>query len=311
MVKHTLEITERCKRLNLRHKQLVVTLGNDERIFACEDIGVVVLQEGATSVTSAALNALLEAGAAIVVCNRRFLPTGLLLPLATHTELVPRMQTQLKADRPILKQAWRQTVIAKIKAQSRLLDNPDRQRLEQMHQRVRSGDPDNYEAQAACIYWPSYFREQYISGDKRDTEGESLFNVCLNYGYSIIRAAVARAIVSAGMVPALGMNHHMRNNAYCLADDLMEPFRPLVDQAVKGILANTTGPSEALERNHRSILLELLTSSYHMYERKGPFLAVLPEYVNAYFRFIAKEAKTITFPTQGESCGYQDIDACG
>ena len=298
MVKHTLEITERCTRLSLRHGQLVVSLDGDERTFACEDIGIVVLQEAATSITAAVMNSLLEAGAAILVCNRRFLPTGLLLPIATHTELVPRMQTQLRADRPSYKQAWRLTVIAKIKAQAVLLENPYRMRLEEMQQRVRSGDPDNYEAQAACVYWPSYFREQYLNGDKRDSEGESLFNVCLNYGYSIIRASVARAIATAGLVPALGMKHHMRNNAYCLADDLMEPFRPLVDQTVKSILLDAKDANEPLKRHHRSKLLSLFTNPYKMGNSKGPLQAVLPEYINGYYRFIAKDAKTITFPIQ-------------
>ncbi|WP_309386431.1 type II CRISPR-associated endonuclease Cas1 [Cerasicoccus frondis] len=296
MVKHTLEFTERCTHLNLRHGQLVVCLRDEERTFACEDIGVVVLQEAATSVSTAALNALLESGAAVVICNKRFLPTGMLLPLATHTELVPRMQAQLRADRPALKQAWRQTVIAKIKAQAALLDNPQRKRLEEMQQRVRSGDSDNYEAQAACVYWPSYFPQQYHQGDKRDAEGETLFNACLNYGYSIIRAAVARAIVTAGMVPALGMEHHRRNNPYCLADDLMEPLRPLVDQQVKTILATECDTNATLKRHHRNQLLKLLTSPYRMNGRTGPLLAVLPEYINGYFRFITKEAKTINFP---------------
>ncbi|MEM9227065.1 MAG: type II CRISPR-associated endonuclease Cas1 [Verrucomicrobiota bacterium] len=298
MVKHTIEITERASRVKLRHSQLVITLEDDEYSFSCEDVGVVVLQECATSVTAAALNALLECGAAIVVCNQRFLPTGLLLPLTTHTELVPRMQTQLRADRPTLKQAWRHTVIAKIKAQAALLKGRDADRLLQMQSRVRSGDPDNYEAQAACVYWPSYFREQYLSGDRRDTDGESLFNACLNYGYGVIRAAVARAVVSAGMVAALGMEHHMRNNPYCLADDLMEPLRPLVDQTVQLIMEDAYEPNELLKRHHRSKLLKILTTPYRLNGRKGPLMAVLPEYINSYYRFISRQDKAISFPVQ-------------
>ena len=199
MIKHTLEISQRSAHLSLRKRQMVITFDKEERTFACEDIGVLVLQNPAISLTSALLNSLLENGAVVVICDHRHLPSGLLLPTITHTELGPRLAAQLEAGIPARKQVWKAIIKAKIIAQSNEVEAPANTALRRLAENVRSGDPDNHEAQAARIYWPAMFPKHYAKSDKRDPKSESLFNSALNYGYAIVRAAVARALVSAGL----------------------------------------------------------------------------------------------------------------
>ncbi|MFV0336866.1 MAG: type II CRISPR-associated endonuclease Cas1 [Chthoniobacterales bacterium] len=298
MIKHTLEISQRPVRLSLRHKQLVIKLPNDdgERTYACEDIGVLILQHPAISLSSALLHALLEHGAVVIICNEKHLPAGLLLPTISHTELVPRMRAQLNADLPAHKQCWKQIIQAKILAQASLLTDPFRKKLLRLAQNVKSGDTENAEAQAARIYWPTLFPDRYQAGDKRDPNSESHFNALLNYGYAIIRAATARALVSAGLQPALGVFHHKRDNPFCLADDLMEPLRPLVDQCVKTILSENK-PTPDLTPANRKQLLDLLTHTVVLNGETGPLLATLPRYISSFYNLLTKKHQILSVPT--------------
>lgn len=298
MIKHTLEIAQRPARLSLRKKQLIIHLDKGERSFACEDIGVLVLQNPAISLSSALLNALLESGAVVVICNERHLPSGLLLPTITHTELVPRLMTQLETGQPARKQAWKAIIRAKIIAQRNEIDTAAAIALNRLAQTIRSGDPDNHEAQAARLYWPSMFPERYAANDKRDAESESLFNSALNYGYAIIRASVARALVSAGLHPALGVFHHRRDNPFCLADDVMEPLRPLVDRCVKEILIHSPNTTDGkLLPEHRRDLLELLNTNVTFSQSQGPLMAVLPRYIASFYRLLVRENENLEVPT--------------
>ncbi len=300
MIKHTLEVSARPALLKLRNKQLIIASGEGEEkkeaSFSCEDVGVLILQHPAISLSSALLNALLENGCVVVICNDRHLPSGLLLPTVTHTELVPRMKVQLEASQPAKKRAWQAITRSKILAQLNNL-NPvegfdDRKaRLKKLAENVKSGDPENYEAQAAKLYWSAYFKDVYDAGDKRLPSGESLFNACLNYGYAILRASVARAIVGSGLQPALGVHHHGRGNAYCLADDLMEPLRPLVDKVIKEKILSKPELASAtsLSREHRQPLLELLSAQVSFGEFTGPLLVSLSRYTSHFLRYLNKE----------------------
>lgn len=297
VIKHTLEISQRPARVSLKNKQLVLKLEDGEtRSFACEDIGVLVLQHPAISLSSAVLNALLKAGAVVIICNEKHLPSGLLLPTLKHTELVPRMMNQLTAGEPARKQCWKQIIQAKITAQYKLIQGAPRRRLEYLATHVKSGDTENAEAQAAKVYWPGLFPDRYAAGDKRDFSSESLFNTLLNYGYAILRAATARALVSAGLQPALGVFHHRRDNPFCLADDLMEPLRPLVDSTVKNIL-NSTSISTSLTQEHRRQFLSLLTHEVQFQDTSGPLMAVLPRYIASFYRLLTRESDQLTCPT--------------
>ena len=298
MIKHTLEISQRPARLSLRRKQLVIHLDDDERQFACEDIGVLVLQHPAIALSSALLNELLLSGAVVVICNERHLPSGILLPTITHTELVPKMQAQLGSSLPARKQAWKAIVQAKISAQAGEVADPAQKALRRLAETVRSGDPDNHEAQAARIYWPASFPDRYKAGDKRDPESESFFNSALNYGYAIVRASVARALVSAGLLPALGVFHHKRDNPFCLADDVMEPFRPLVDRTVKTLLVREEVPADGkLLPEHRRSLLELLNHPVSFGTTTGPFMVTLPRYISSFYRLLVRESDSLEIPT--------------
>jgi len=296
MIKHTLEISQRPARVSLRHQQIILHLDEDERSFAAEDVGVLILQHPAISISAAALNALQEAGAAVIICGNNHLPTGLLLPVVQHTELVPRLMAQLEADKPARKRAWKAIVQAKVRAQADNIPEPYKNKLLNLAKNVKSGDPENIEAQAAKIYWPARFPERYKAGDKRDANSESIFNSALNYGYAIIRASVARALVSAGLQPALGVFHHSRGNPYCLADDVMEPLRPLVDNAVHQILSEEPPTDRKLTKNHRHILLSLLTHEVEVGGLKGPLMATLPRYIASFYRLLVKESDKLDPP---------------
>ena len=299
MIKHTLEISQRPARLSLKQRQLVIHLDEGEkRTFACEDIGVLILQHPAISLSSALLNALLESGAVVVICNERHLPSGLILPTLTHTELVPRMMAQMDAALTARKQVWKAIVQAKIRAQADGLTLSIKARLQTLAANVKSGDSENHEARAARIYWQARFPDRYQQGDKRDPMSESFFNSLLNYGYAIIRAATARALVSAGLQPALGVFHHRRDNPFCLADDVMEPLRPLVDRTVQNLMeAEDDLQSAELDSRHRKELLSLLTADVTFGETGGPLMAVLPRYINSFYRLLTRESDQLVVPT--------------
>jgi len=299
MIKHTIEVSRLPAHLSLRNKQLVLKLKDDqERRFACEDVGVLILQHPAIMLSAAILNELLEQGAVVIICGKNRLPSGMLLPTASHTELVPRMMAQLEADKPVRKSTWKRIVQAKIRNQAAQLPKVQQRKLLRLAELVKSGDPENREAQAAKVYWPARFPSRYNDNDKRDPNSNSLFNSCLNYGYAIIRAAVARALVSAGLQPALGVFHHHRSNPFCLADDVMEPLRPLVDSYVYDILsASELFDLEPLHQRHRQKLLGILTHEVCFSESYGPLMAVLPRYINSVYRVLTKETKNLTFPT--------------
>lgn len=308
MIKHTLEISQRPVRLSLDKKQLILKADNIERKYACEDIGVLVLQHPAISLSAAVINELLENGCVVLFCGKNHLPTGILLPTITHTELVPRMQAQLDADLPSRKRAWKAIIQAKIRVQANRLDQPYQRRLLSLADKVKSGDPENMEGQAARIYWPARFPEVYSKGMKRDPECASLFNSALNYGYAIVRAATARALVSAGLLPALGVFHHRRDNPFCLADDVMEPLRPIVDNTVKQLLVELPSQDGSLEQQHRRELLSILTIEVQCGTYTGPLMASLPRYINNFYRILTKEIDVLDYPKQ---CSFQDTDACG
>ena len=308
LIKHTIEIAERPARISLEHKQLVLKAGDIERSYACEDMGVLILQHPAISLSAAIINALLESGCVVIFCGSNHLPTGMLLPTVTHTELVPRMMAQLAADLPAQKRVWKAIIQAKINAQAKNLPPVSQRKLFNLAQKVKSGDPENREAQAAKIYWQARFPEQYQRGIKRDQKCATLFNSALNYGYAIIRAATARALVSAGLQPALGVFHHNRGNPFCLADDVMEPLRPLVDERVKELLAKETETDGILQQSHRRELLSLLSEKVICGDFTGPLMVALPRYVSSFFQMLIKESKKLTSPTQ---CKSQDTDVCG
>lgn len=229
--------------LSLRNGQLVIRLPEVEkaelpeivkqetvRTIPIEDIGVVVLDNKQITITQGALAELVANSAAVITCDSKCMPTGMLLPLSGNTLYQERFRNQIEAAIPLRKQLWQQTVKAKIENQAYCLQKNTSKSFVPLHvlaRKVRSDDADNHEAQAAAYYWKNLFSD----GFTRDKDGIPPNNL-LNYGYAILRAVIARALVGSGLLPVYGIHHHNRYNAYCLADDIMEPYRPFVDDLV-------------------------------------------------------------------------------
>lgn len=241
MIKQTLYFGNPA-RLSVSNNQLAIELqgaGEEEARHVSrplEDIGILVLDSPQISLTMPVLRGLMESGAAVVVCDRSHIPSGLMLPMEGHSLQSERFRVQSRASLPLKKQLWQQTVVAKINNQRAVLEWRTGEKLGNMRawaRDVRSGDSDNLEARAAAYYWRNMFKDVPATG--RDPDGDEP-NSMLNYGYAIVRAVIARALVASGLHPTMGIFHRNKYNAYCLADDIMEPYRPYVDRLVMEIL---------------------------------------------------------------------------
>lgn len=205
-----------------------------------EDIGIVILDNKQITITHGLIEALLANNVAVITCDSARMPVGLLLPLSGNTLQSERFQAQIDSTVPLRKQLWQQTIQAKITNQAHVLDTCRTTVVKNMRvwaADVKSGDSDNLEARAAAYYWKNMFPQ--IPNFVRGREGLPPNNL-LNYGYAILRAVVARSLVGSGLLPTLGIHHHNRYNAYCLADDIMEPYRPFVDKLVLEITDEIT-----------------------------------------------------------------------
>ena len=308
MIKRTLAFSNPA-RLNLRNKQLVITLpeveSNDSipegmkreatRTIPIEDIGVVVLDNPRITVTSGVLEALLENNCSVITCDSRSMPTGLLMPLSGNTLQNERFRIQLDASLPLRKQLWAQTVTAKINNQAAVLEecaHAEAGCMRTWAKDVRSGDPDNLEARAAAYYWKNMFPT--LPDFIRDREGLPPNNL-LNYGYAILRAVVARALVSSGMLPTLGIHHHNRYNAYCLADDIMEPYRPYVDRVVVDVMRKHEDISE-LTKEIKYDLLGIPTLDVVIEGRRSPLMIAASQTTASLYRCFAGEERRIAYP---------------
>jgi len=249
------EIAEEGRHLLKERGFLVVEAGGEElgRV-PLDDIAALVATARGTSLTTSLIAALAERGTPVVLCGANFAPVALVFPLAGHHAQQRRMEAQLAATRPLAKRLWAQVVAAKLRAQAAALASAGlpSAALARLARSVRSGDPENAEAQGARRYWPLMMGE----GFRRDPSLPGA-NALLNYGYAVLRAGVARAICAAGLHPSLGIFHRHPHNPLPLADDLMEPFRPLVDLEVRALVAE--GASEVDRVAKRRLAALLLT----------------------------------------------------
>ncbi len=270
MIKRTIDISEGPTFLNIENDQLILTR-EKERIgsIPCEDIGVLLIDHRATTYTHSAMTRLLDRGAVVVFCGENHLPRGVLLPLENNDLHTERLRAQITAGLPLRKRLWAQIVAHKIRGQAGNLpaDHPMRGRLMMMASEVKSGDSSNCEGVAARFYWPALMGEDF----RRDPEG-AWPNPLLNYGYMVFRAAVGRAIVAAGLHPAIGLYHSNRNNPFVLADDLVEVFRPLIDRAV--VRAVRDGKS-GIDREAKQVILSLLAEPITVAGQSGPLMVGL------------------------------------
>lgn len=256
----------------LRIEQDAQEVGN----VPLEDLGVLVLAHPAINLSQALLAACAAADVAVVVCDNRYLPSSLLVHWAAHS-LHPRiLRDQIRATQPRKKRLWKLIVQAKIEAQARALEcrGENATALMAMSARVRSGDPDNAEARAAQYYWRALFGPDF----RRNPDLPGI-NVLLNYGYAVVRACVARAVVGAGLHPALGIMHSNQFNHFALADDLMEPLRPMVDLKVLGL--RDAGTEDELTPAVKKELLGLTAAQVCSRDRRLPLMVALSEYAAA------------------------------
>lgn len=312
MLKRTLEISREPAHLSMRLGQL--QLRRDGELLAsvpCEDLGVVVVDQPQTTYTHAALAELTRHDAVLVICGHDHLPCGMLLPVSDHTLVVSRLRSQLSMTLPTKKRLWQQLVRAKIHAQAENLarNSSMARRLRQLAGRVRSGDPDGREGLAARFYWSAWLMEspeakQEFNSFRRDPDGKGI-NSLLNYGYAILRAAIARAVSAAGFHPAIGLQHSNRSNAFCLADDLIEPLRPLVDARVRRLVF--AGETE-LTQSVKAELLGLLSEEVLAGGLAGPLSVALQRYVASLVSVADKKSKELAIPVR---CNSAVTEACG
>lgn len=260
-----------------------------------EDIGVVVLDNKQITITHGALGALLDNNVSIITCDDHRMPIGLMLPLAGNTTQSERFRHQIEASLPLKKQLWQQTIQAKILNQSAVLYKQrgmECGNMEAWAKQVKSGDSDNLEARAAAFYWQSLFGN--INGFNRDREGIAPNNL-LNYGYAILRAVVARSLVGSGLLPTLGIHHHNRYNAYCLADDIMEPYRPYVDKLITEIV-DSGEPISELTTNIKSKLLSIPVIDVVINGRRSPLMVGVSQTTASLYKCYSGELRKIAYP---------------
>ena len=241
--------------LSLKDNQMVINtkeMPEMKRTIPIEDIGFVVLEHQQTSITLPLLNALSDNNVAVIICGKDYMPNAMLMNLDSNRTQGESFRVQVEASEPLKKGLWKQVVEAKIRNQAALLNKlgKDGDKLKPYYSNVKSGDSDNREGIAAKIYWDELFGEGFV----RNREGVEPNNL-LNYGYTLLRAAMARALMGSGLLPAFGIFHRNRYNAFPLADDIMEPYRPYVDEIVYHMYTNGI---DKLDKDAKSQLLHIL-----------------------------------------------------
>jgi CRISPR-associated protein Cas1 len=307
MIKKTLYFSNPAY-LSMANKQMLVKLPEVEnadvplafkeqskKSIPIEDIGVVILDNKRITITHGLIEALMDNNVAIVTCDSVRMPVGLMLPICGHSTQTEHFREQIEATIPLKKQLWQQTIKAKIKNQAVLLETMrkvDSTHMFRWAENVKSGDPDNYEAQAAAYFWMNIFPE--IPDFRRHREGIPPNNL-LNYGYAILRAVMARAIISSGMLPSLGIFHRNKYNAYCLADDVMEPYRPVVDKVVIDIVASGKEIAE-LNQELKQTLLSIPAQDVLMNGKRRPLLVAASQTTASLYKCFSGEFRKIIYP---------------
>ncbi len=286
--------------LSLKLEQLVVRIPDSldcmetVRTIPIEDIGIVILDHKQITITQGLIEKLLDNNCALITCSSNHLPVGLMLPLYGNTIQNERFRYQLDASLPLRKQLWQQTVQAKIANQAAVLKyatSSIHNNMQVWATDVRSGDSANMEARAAAYYWKTLFQD--IDGFVRGRDEDEPNNL-LNYGYAIVRAVIARALVSSGLLPTLGIHHHNRYNAYCLADDIMEPYRPYVDRTVFDICRK--GNPLKLTTELKRELLSIPTIDVIINDKRNPLMVAATTTTASLVKCFTGEMRKISYP---------------
>ena len=300
MIKRTICIENACF-LKFSNEQMVVSYHHikgledkPDKTVPIEDLGILVLEHQQITLTHYLLDKLVSANVAVITCNDTHHPTGLLMPLESNTLQSERFRAQIEASEPLKKQLWQQTVKAKISNQAAVIKKWEGKYnlLTSLAASVRSGDEGNNEAVAAAHYWQNLFPPSWNFYRKRDGTAP---NNLLNYGYAIVRAGMARAITGAGLLPTLGIFHRNRYNAYCLADDMMEPYRPYVDVVIRTIIHNTSAVA-TLTQELKVELLKIPTLDVLIDGDKSPLMVAMQRTAVSLARCYAGEQRKLLLP---------------
>lgn len=280
MIKRTLSIGSPA-RLYLRNAQLMMSKNDEggeiiEKSLPIEDLGVVILEDPQITISLGLIAALLENNVALISCDGKHLPTGMMLNLCGNTTQAESFRQQAEASQPLKKQLWQQVIIAKIHNQAQVLKSMggDAGYLLKLREMVKSGDSDNREAVASAHYWPRLFAA--YPGFQRERDAGYPNNL-LNYGYAILRAIIARSLAGSGLMPTLGIFHHNRYNNYCLADDMMEPYRPYVDLLVARMVDNTVESIDILDTETKKNLLSIPVINVSINKKTRPLMVAASE----------------------------------
>ena len=293
MLKKTLLIENKSSIIS-KNLQLVIKSETREGIVPIEEIGFIILDHPEIYISMPAMNLLIENNSAVIICNRNHLPNGQFLNLNSHHIQQEIFKNQIEASLPLKKQLWQQTIIEKITNQGILLQKITGQKntLDFLASKVLSGDSNNMEGVAASQYWKSFFETTDIAF-KRERFGDYPNNF-LNYGYAILRAATARALSGSGLLNTLGIHHKSKYNAFALADDIMEPFRPLVDEKVFEIIKQYE--EQDLNTKIKTDLLQILTRTVYFEDEKSPLMVALQKTASSLQQCYTGERKKIKYP---------------
>lgn len=280
--------------LKTKYEQLIIENPKGKELLGSvpiEDMALLILNHKQITLSSPLIEKLMQNTVAIIHCDNQQLPNGLMLPMVGHSELTQRWRNQLNASTPLKKQLWKQTVYAKIRNQIKVLEHNEKpiSPMQEYLKNISSGDEQNMEGKAANHYWkyalPNFQRNRY---------GEPPNNY-LNFGYSILRSIVARALVRSGMLTAQGIFHKNKYNPYCLADDIMEPYRPYLDQLVIEYLKNQA-PKETLDKNEKAKLLSIATEDVHINGKTRPLFVAVSTTTASLYKCFTGERRTILYP---------------
>lgn len=284
--------------LSTRNQQLVAKFPEDHKkeiTIPIEDLGYIVLEDPQITITNGLLMKLVQNKTAVITCDKQHLPCSLLQPLVGHTEQTERIRYQLDASLPLKKNLWQQTVQVKIENQAAHLKgrNKNELKLKRWASQVKSGDGDNHEAYAAAYYFQNIYRD-LVPEFSRNQKGIAPNNL-LNYGYAILRAVVARALVSSGMLPSVGIFHRNKYNAFCLADDIMEPYRIYVDAVVYEIL-ETGANVEELTTAIKAQLLTIPALDVFIDDKWSPLMTAVSRTTNSLHDCFKGDSRKILYP---------------
>lgn len=293
MTNRVINISDNGAYVHYGNELLHIDINHDSKhTVPVRDIAVLMLSNPAISITQLAISAIIENGGMVVTCNQKYLPVGMFLPVGVHSTAARNYEAQIYATEPMKKQIWKQIITKKIAFQSQTLNyiKGNDHGLKNLCKKVQSGDTGNVEGYAARLYWQRLFDQEFNRNP--DAIDQNRF---LNYGYTVMRACAARALCSSGLHPSFGVHHHNQYDAFRLADDIMEPFRPMVDLKVVEILKNND-PYTEMNKDIKRILLSVLNDTVKLKKKSYTPFEALTACSSSLLEVFERKKKKVVLP---------------